>query len=167
DATASDRSALTDAATQLALQATPVDQIQGAVADALQRVFGLFDALALVAVLVAALGIVNTLMMGVLERVRELGLLRAIGMSRRQAFRIVVVEAVVLGLVGVTLGSLVGLAVGVVMLAIGGSLGPVAGVPVLPVELAVVIGLALPLLASIYPSRMAARVSIVSALKFE
>ncbi|HYL40465.1 MAG TPA: FtsX-like permease family protein, partial [Candidatus Binatus sp.] len=84
DATPADRDNLDATASELALQATPVTQIQGAVSDALARIFGLFDALAVIAVIVAALGMVNTLTMGVLERVRELGLLRAIGMSREQ-----------------------------------------------------------------------------------
>jgi putative ABC transport system permease protein len=167
DATAEDRTNLDDTATTLALEANPIERIQGAVADALARVFGLFDVLAIIAVLVASLGIVNTLTMGVLERVRELGVLRAIGMSRSQAFRMVVVEAGLLGVVGVVLGSLVGLAVGVVMLALGGTLAPVVGIPWLPIEVAAVLGLALPILAAIYPSRMAARVSIVQALQFE
>ena len=61
--------------------------------DALDRVFGLFDVLSLVAVVVASLGIVNTLTMSVLERVREIGVLRAAGMTRRQVWRSVVVEA--------------------------------------------------------------------------
>ena len=166
-ATAADRAALADAADQLALEANPIEKIQGAVADALSRVFGLFDALAFVAVLVAALGIVNTLTMSVLERAREVGVLRAIGMTRRQAFRMVVVEALVLGIVGVVLGSVAGLAVGAVMLALGGGLGPIAGFPVGPIALAAILGLALPILAAVYPSRMAARASIVQALRFE
>ena len=56
-------------------------RVAGAVDVALGRVFGLFDALAIIAVIVAALGIVNTLSMNVLERVRELGVLRAAGMT--------------------------------------------------------------------------------------
>jgi len=166
-ATAADRANLDATATQYALEANPVEKIQGAVADALARVFGLFDILAIIAVIVAALGIVNTLTMGVLERVRELGVLRAIGMSRRQAFRMVVVEAAVMGIVGAVLGSFVGLAVGVVMLALGGTFAPVVGIPWLPIEVAAVLGLVLPIVAAIYPSRMAARVSIVQALQFE
>jgi putative ABC transport system permease protein len=167
DASAADRANLDATASTLALEASPIEKIQGAVADALAHVFGLFDILAIIAVLVAALGIVNTLTMGVLERVRELGVLRAIGMSRSQAFRMVVVEAGLLGVVGVVLGSLVGLAVGVVMLALGGTLAPVVGIPWLPIEVAAVLGLALPIIAAVYPSRMAARVSIVQALQFE
>jgi putative ABC transport system permease protein len=166
-ASAADRANLDATATQYALEATPIERIQGAVAEALARVFGLFDVLAIIAVIVAALGIVNTLTMGVLERVRELGVLRAIGMSRRQAFRMVVVEAAVMGFVGSVLGALVGLAVGAVMLALGGGLGPIAGFPWVPIQVAAILGLGLPILASIYPSRMAARVSIVEALQFE
>jgi putative ABC transport system permease protein len=166
-ASQSDRDNLSATATQYALEASPIAKIQGAVNDALSRVFGLFDVLAIIAVIVAALGIVNTLTMSVLERVRELGVLRAIGMSRRQAFRMVVVEAWVLGIVGVVLGAVVGVGVGVVMLAMGGTLAPVAGIPWAPIEVAAVLGLVLPIVAAIYPSRMAARVSIVQALQFE
>jgi len=135
-------------------------------AEALARVFGVFDALAFVAVIVAALGIVNTLTMGVLERVREIGLLRAIGMSRRQAMRMVVVEAAILGIVGVVLGAVAGIAVGAVLLQLGGGLGH-PGAPWLPIGVAAVLGLILPALAALYPARAAARVSIVEALRFD
>jgi putative ABC transport system permease protein len=161
------RQALADTAKTFALEANPIEKIQGAVADALARVFSVFDAMAIVAVIVAGLGIVNTLTMSVVERIRELGLLRAIGMSRRQAMRMVIVEAGVLGVVGVVLGSLAGLAVGALLLALGRGLGPVVGFPWLPIELAAILGLVLPVAAAIYPSRMAARVSIVDALEFE
>jgi putative ABC transport system permease protein len=101
------------------------------------------------------------------ERIRELGVLRAIGMSRRQAVRMVLVESLILGLVGILLGSGAGIAVGAVLLALGGGLGPVAGLPTLPIELAAGLGLVLPVVAAIYPARIASRVSIISALKFE
>ena len=161
------RDALAQTARTYALQASPIEQIEGAVAEALARVFGVFDALAIVAVIVAGLGIVNTLTMSVVERIRELGVLRAIGMSRRQAIRMVLVEALVLSLIGVVLGSAAGVVVGVVLLALGGGLGPVAGVPWLPIELAAGLGLVLPVIAALYPARLASRFSIVSALQFE
>jgi len=161
------RPALREMAATFALESNPIERIQGAVADALARVFALFDALAIVAVIVAVLGIVNTLTMGVVERIREIGVLRAIGMSRRQAMRMVIVEAVVLGLVGIVLGSAAGLGVGAVMLALSGGLSPAVGFPWPPIALAAALGLGLPVLASFYPARMAARISIVSALHFE
>ncbi len=161
------RDALAQTARTYALQASPVEQIQGAIAEALARVFGVFDALAIVAVIVAGLGIVNTLTMSVVERIRELGVLRAIGMTRRQAIRMVLVEAFVLGVIGVLLGSGAGLAVGVVLLALGGGLAPVAGVPWLPIELAAALGLLLPVIAALYPAQLASRITIVTALQFE
>lgn len=161
------RPALRDAAATLALQANPLERIQGAVTDALGRVFGLFDALALVAIAIAALGILNTLAMSVVERVREIGVLRAIGMSRRQASRMVVVEATVLGFVGVVLGGIAGLAVGLVLLALAGDLSPAVGIPWAPLAVAAVLGLAGPAIAAWYPSRVASRLSIVRALQFE
>jgi putative ABC transport system permease protein len=154
-------------ARSLALEANPIERIQGSVAEALARVFGVFDALAFVAVIVAALGIVNTLTMGVLERVREIGVLRAIGMSRRQAMRMVVVEATILGIVGVVLGAVAGIGVGAVLLQLGGGLRHPGGVPWLPIGVAAVLGLVLPALAALYPARAAARVSIVEALHFD
>jgi putative ABC transport system permease protein len=167
DAAADAAPRLRATAESLALEASPIERIQGAVADALARVFIVFDALALVAVLVAALGIVNTLTMGVLERVREIGVLRAIGMSRRQAMRMVVVEAAILGVVGVALGAAAGIAVGVVLLQLGGGLGHPGGMPWLPIGVAAALGLVLPALAALSPARAAARVSIVAALRFD
>ena len=161
------RAELEATARSLALEANPLSRIQGAVTDALGRVFSLFDALALVAVLVAALGIVNTLAIGVVERVREIGVLRAIGMSRRQASRMVVVEATVLGLVGSVLGAAVGLAVGAILLALTGGLSPTIGLPWAALAMAVVLGVGGSVVAAYYPSRLASGVSIVHALQFE
>jgi putative ABC transport system permease protein len=166
-ASAADRAALEAQARVLGLEANPLERVQGAVTDALGRVFGLFDALALVAVLIATLGIVNTLTMGVVERVREIGVLRAIGMTRRQASRMVVVEATILGLVGAVLGALVGLVAGAVLLFLSGGLEPSAGLPWASIAIAAVLGLAGPAIAAWYPSRLASGVSIVRALKFE
>ena len=166
-AEATARPLLREEARTYALEANPIERVQGAVAEALARVFGVFDALAVVAVIVAALGIVNTLTMGVVERVREIGLLRAIGMSRRQAMRMVVVESSILGIVGVVVGSIAGLAAGSVLLFLGGGLGDPGGLPLLPIAAAAALGLVLPAIAAIYPALMASRVSIIEALHFE
>jgi putative ABC transport system permease protein len=105
--------------------------------------------------------------MSVVERVREIGVLRAIGMTRRQAARMVVVEATVLGLVGAVLGSVVGLGAGAVLLFLSGGLVASAGLPWPSIAVAAVLGLAGPAIAAWYPSRLASRISIVRALKFE
>jgi putative ABC transport system permease protein len=159
--------ALAETAKSLALEANPIEKVQGAVAEALARVFSVFDALAIVAVIVAALGIVNTLTMGVVERIREIGVLRAIGMSRRQVMRMVVVEATILGIVGVILGSVAGVAAGALLLELGGGLGAPGGLPWLPIGIATALGLVLPALAALYPARLASRISIVESLHYD
>jgi putative ABC transport system permease protein len=158
---------VTAVARKYALEANPIERVQGAIADALARVFNLFDALAIVAVVVAALGIVNSLTMGVWERVRELGVLRAIGMTRRQVMRMVVVEASILGVVGVVLGSIAGIAAGALLLQLGGDLGSPLEVPWGPIGVAAFLGLVLPAAAALYPARVASRISIVESLHYD
>jgi len=167
-ATAAQRADFASEARTLALEPTPLGRIQGAIGAALDQVFGLFDALALVAVIVAALGIVNTLTMNVLERVREIGVLRAAGMTRRQVWRSVVVEAGITGLVGAICGIFAGIAIGALMVVVSG--GPVAdamNLPWLAIGVALVLGVVLAMLAAAYPARLASRISIVRAVGYE
>ena len=163
------RPALEAAARGLGLEATPLGAIEGAVRDSLHRVFGLFDALAAIAVIVAGLGILNTLTMNVWERVREIGILRAVGMTRRQVGRMVMVEAGVMGLLGVVLGCFLGLTVGAMMTFLAGGSGPIspADIPWQTLGLASLFGLAVTFVASYYPARLASGVPIVRALQFE
>ncbi len=167
-APATARDALRASAAQLALEVVPLDRIEGAISDALGRIFGLFDALAAVAVLIAALGIVNTLTMNVVERVREIGILRAAGMTRDQVWRSVVVEAGVLGLAGALLGIVLGLVVGGLMVILaGGRLDVASGMPWPIIGLALVLGVVVAMLAAAYPARLASRLSIVRAVQYE
>lgn len=167
-ASAVDQAALAEEARSLALDPVPLERIQGAIGEALERVFSLFDALSLVAVIVASLGIVNTLTMNVLERVREIGVLRAAGMTRGQVWRSVVVEAGITGLVGAVCGVVSGIVVGGAMVALsGGRLDPGTAIPWLAVGLAFVLGVVLAMLAAAYPARLASGVSIVRAVSYE
>ncbi len=167
-ASATERAGLAEAARNLALEPVALGRIEGAIGAALDRVFGLFDVLSLVAVVVAALGIVNTLTMNVLERVREIGVLRAAGMTRRQVWRSVVVEAGITGLAGACCGVLAGLIVGGLMVVLaGGGWEATVAVPWLAVGVAFVLGVALAMLAAAYPARLASGVSIVRAVGYE
>jgi putative ABC transport system permease protein len=162
------RAAVDETATQSALEPTPLSRVAGAVDVALVQVFGLFDALAIIAVIVAALGIVNTLSMNVLERVRELGVLRAAGMTRNQVRRTVVVEAGILGISGSFLGILTGLAAGAVMIVLaGGPVGLGLDLPWQSIGLAALLGVGLSMLAAWYPARLASRLAIVRAVQHE
>ena len=112
-------------------------------------------------------GIVNTLALSIFERTRELGLLRAVGMSRRQVKRIVRLEAVITSLIGALLGLVLGVAFA---LAIsrpleeeGFKLTFPIGTLVLLLTLAAILGM----LASLWPARRAARLDVLKALAYE
>ena len=161
------RPVLEAAAREVALEPNPVTVVAGAVDNALSEVFGLFDALALVAVVVAALGIVNTLTVSVLERVRELGVLRAAGMTRGQVRRTVVVEAGILGIVGSALGVATGLVAGAVLVLLSGGGPPILDLPWASIAVAVVLGVGVSMVAAWYPARLASRLAIVAAVQHE
>jgi len=157
-----------EVAQSFALEPNPLERVAGAVDDALGRVFGLFDALAIIAVIVAALGIVNTLTMNVLERVRELGVLRAAGMTTRQVRRTVVIEAGILGVVGTVLGIGTGLVAGALMIVLaGGGFSVGLDLPWASIGLAIALGIGLAMLAAWYPARLASRLAIVRAVQHE
>ncbi len=150
---------------QLALTPAPISHVEGVLGDALDRVFGLLDLLALAAVVVAALGIVNTLSMGTLERVRELGMLRAVGMTRRQVWRSVLVEAGILGAIGGLVGSAAGVGIGWLLVVSTGGTPASVRLPWPTIALALVMGVALAMLAASQPARIAGRRSIVAAVR--
>ena len=106
--------------------------------------------------------------MNVLERVRELGVLRAAGMTRTQVRRTVVVEAGILGLSGSFLGIVTGLVAGALMIALaGGTLGIGLDLPWGSIGLAAVLGIGLSMVAAWYPARLASRLAIVRAVQHE
>jgi ABC-type transport system, involved in lipoprotein release, permease component len=124
--------------------------------------------MALIAVLVAGLGMVNTLSMSVLERVREIGVLRATGMSSRQVWAMVVMEAGMLGFAGSLIGAAVGLLAGGLLVAwSSGGFGLTFDPPWVSIALAVIFGILISVTASIYPAGVASRQSIVRALQHE
>ena len=162
------RPALDAAATSYALEPDDLNRVSGTVGDALDRVFRMLDALALIAVLVAGLGMFNTFSMSVLERVREIGVLRATGMTSRQVWGMVVVEAGILGIVGALIGAVVGLILGALLVSWSSwGFGLVFDPPWLSIGLAVCFGVLISITASVYPAGLASRVSIVRALQHE
>ena len=116
-------------------------------------------------VIVSLFGIVNTLVLSIYERTRELGMLRAIGTTRRQVREMIRIESIITALVGGVLGIALGIAVAAILsaTALSGS-GFVFVVPVATmIILFVAAGLA-GLLAAAWPARRAARVDILAAI---
>jgi putative ABC transport system permease protein len=158
------RPAVEETARAYALEPASLADAAGAIGASIDRRALLFAALAAVALLVAALGIVNTLAMNVLERVRELAVLRATGLTRRQTWRLIVLEAAILGLVGALLGALAGLATGAVLVQLAGGADVPYQAPWAAAAAALGGGIVLAVVAALYPAHLASRVEIVGAL---
>ena len=122
--------------------------------------------------LIAAVGMVNNLSLSVLQRTRELGLLRALGFTRGQIRRMILAESIQMSVAAVGFGLVLGIVYGWAgaMSLLGSILGggfALPSVPWLVVVLAVVAAAALSMAASIAPSRRATRISPVAALAIE
>ncbi|HLH23188.1 MAG TPA: FtsX-like permease family protein [Chloroflexota bacterium] len=158
--------ALGDAAALYGLQAITTDQIAGSIQRSLERVVGLVNAMLGVGILIAALAILNTMLMNVYDRVHEIALLRATGMDPAQTARMVLFEAMAMGLVAMLVGSALGLGAGWLVLQLARS--PEFQAPyVFPapeILAALVVALVLVPLAGVYPARYAARLNVVDAL---
>jgi ABC-type antimicrobial peptide transport system permease subunit len=118
-------------------------------------------------VIVSLFGVINTLVLSVFERTRELGMLRAIGMTRRQVRRMVRHESIVTALIGAALGIGVGIFLaGLTTLALS-QYGIVFAIPY--GSLAVFVGVAIlaGMLAAILPARRASRLNVLEALQYE
>ena len=150
-----------------ALEPASLQAVAGTIGASVDRLFALLTALAVVALIVAGLGIVNTLTMNVLERVRELGILRAAGLTRRQARRLVMLEAAVLGAVGAIIGVSAGIVAGAILAALGAGPGVTYDPGLGSIALALVGGVALAVVASVWPASLASRIEIVRAVQYE
>jgi putative ABC transport system permease protein len=137
-------------------------------AGQINQLLGLVTALLALALIIALLGITNTLALSVYERTRELGLLRAVGMSRRQAKSMIRWEAVIIVIVGGVLGTVIGIFLGWAFVQALENEGITTfslpgGQLVTYVILAVLAGI----LAAIPPARRAARLNVLKAIATE
>lgn len=129
------------------------------------QLLGLIYALLFLAVIVAFFGIVNTLALSISERTRELGMLRAIGTSRRQVRRMIRWEAVIIALIGGILGSVLGiLLAALVSRTIDGFIFTVPFSILLTV---LIIAGILGVIAAVLPARRASKLDVLEALAYE
>lgn len=134
----------------------------------IDQALALFTGLLLFAVMIAVLGITNTLTLSIFERTREIGLLRAVGMVRRQVRRMIRWEAVIIATFGAILGVGIGIILGwaVVRALADEGLGAFS-IPVGQVILAPVLAALAGVLAAIWPARKASRMNILDAISSE
>jgi putative ABC transport system permease protein len=147
--------------------ALSIEQFKDKQAQAVNQLLGLVFALLALSVIVALLGIVNTLALSVHERTRELGMLRAVGMSRWQVRRMVTIESVITAGIGAILGTVLGVVFSII---VSRPLADEGFVFVLPIGWLIVFfvlaGIA-GVVASIPPARRAAKVDVLRAVTTE
>lgn len=152
---------------------TLADQL-GAVTSVIDTVVLVLNGFAIIALLAASIGIINTLFMAVQERTREVGLMKAMGLSSAQVFSLFSIEAVVIGLLGSALGVIAAIAVGQVTAAALAStiLASLPGLTIIlfePATIAIVIlgVMAIAFLAGTLPAVRAAKADPIASLRYE
>jgi ABC-type antimicrobial peptide transport system permease subunit len=129
---------------------------------------GMTDGIAMLAILVGGVGVLNTMLMSVFERTREIGVLRALGWRRRQVLGLILREALLLGILGGVAGILVAQLMVVLIMQIPSMVGLLSPQwSAVIIARAVAVALLLGLLGGLYPAYRATRLQPIEALRYE
>ncbi len=140
-------------------------QFEASQSAQVNQLLGLVYALLALAVLIALIGIVNTLMLSVFERTHEIGLLRAVGMKRRQIRAMIRSESVILAVFGAVIGIVVGTGLGIALVSALHSQGITdTVVPYSNLVIFLILAALLGLLAASWPARRAAKLDVLAAI---
>jgi putative ABC transport system permease protein len=143
------------------------DEFRDSQLHGLKRILNILYLLLGLSVIVSMFGVINTLVLSVFERTREIGMLRAVGMTRRQVRRMVRHESIVTALIGAVLGMGVGIFLaGLTSLALSKS-GVVFALPYKSLIAFVVVAILAGVLAAILPARRASKLNVLEALQYE
>jgi putative ABC transport system permease protein len=138
--------------------------------DLSSQAFGLFDVLGLIGLVVAALGVINTMLMNVLERTRELGGLRSLGMTQPQVRRMILAEATAIGFIGAIFGVGFGAVLAdvfIIGLRSRGGFVLESQVPYDAMGYSFIVAFLVALVAAFYPAYRASVINIITAIKHE
>ena len=152
------------------LEALSQAQFKKHTTDLINQQFSFFNAIVAIAVLVGVLGIINTLSMSVLERTREIGVLRALGASRWRIRRTMGNESLLISLAGSLAGILAGVAIAIVwVLGMRATTFPEMSMyfPFTLLGTIAVLGVVIGVIAAILPARRAAKLQPLAALRYE
>lgn len=163
----------TKAALTAALAETPTalvrtaDEYKESIVGLVNQILNLLYGLLALSVVISLFGIVNTLVLSVYERTREIGMLRAIGASRRQVRSTVRYESVITSIMGGVMGIIVGTVFAYVVTTRFAGEGVTFSVPVVQLIVLLILAVLVGMLAAILPARRAARIDILEAIYYE
>jgi putative ABC transport system permease protein len=136
----------------------------------LEQAFSMFDVLAIIAIVVGFFGIANTLTMSIIERTREIGMLRGVGMTRTQILSMVLSEAATMGIIGGVLGVIFGIILSRIFLVAMSAMSGYQITYIFPFQksiLALVVAFIVSQLAALLPAGRATRIKILDAIQYE
>jgi ABC-type antimicrobial peptide transport system permease subunit len=133
----------------------------------IKKILNLLYALLALSVIVSLVGIINTLVLTVYERTRELGMLRAVGMTRRQVRMMIRYESIVTALMGAALGIVVGVFLAALVTHALSGQGIVFAIPWMQLVYFVLAAILVGILAAVIPARRASRLNVLRALQYE
>jgi putative ABC transport system permease protein len=136
-------------------------------AGGIDQILNIFYVLLALSIVVSLFGMVNALALSVFERTRELGMLRAIGLTRRQTRRMVRYESIITALIGAALGLPLGVLLAAVITRALRSLDITFSLPVVTIVVFSVVAIIAGTLAAIAPARRASRLNVLKALQYE
>jgi putative ABC transport system permease protein len=141
------------------------DEFTSSQASSVNTILTIIYALLALSVLIAVLGIINTLALSVFERTREIGLLRAVGMTRRQTRRMITIESVSTAVFGAVLGAVLGLVLGIAVQHGLRSQGlGTLSIPYLPLVIVLIASALAGMVAAVLPAWRAARLDVLKAI---
>jgi putative ABC transport system permease protein len=143
------------------------DQFKSNFEAPINKLLNLLYALLALSVIVSLVGIINTLVLTVFERTRELGMLRAVGMTRRQVRMMIRYESIATALMGAVLGMAVGLFLGALVTHALKSSGIGFAIPWTQLFFFVLASIVVGILAAVIPARRAAGLNVLQALQYE
>ncbi len=135
--------------------------------DGINQLLALIYVLLALSVIVSLFGVVNTLVLTIYERTREIGMLRAIGASKSQIRRMVRYESLITAMIGAIIGAVIGLLVAIAAVEALKDDGLVLGIPIAGIIVVLIVSGIAGVFAGIWPARRASKIEVMEALQYE